>query len=256
MQKDQQAKVDFGFREVAKETKQKLVDEVFSKVAGGYDLMNDALSFGLHRLWKSQFIDYINPQAGEAFLDLASGSGDIILGIAKRIPAQSRHKSRFVASDINLEMLEVAKHKALYEGVYPCLEFQKINAENIAFADNSFESISMAFGLRNTTDRLKVLKEVLRCLKPSGAFWVLEFSHPEAGLLQKGHNFYLENCVPLMGDLLRGDRASYQYLGESIQKFPKQQELQALFEQAGFASCGYVNLSGGIVAIHFGFKDL
>ena len=239
----------FGYKEVPTEDKEKLVKGVFDSVASNYDLMNDVMSFGVHRLWKQYAIDIANVKKGDAILDLASGTGDLIKLYHKKIG----NSGRIVSSDINEAMLDEGKRNLINSGVLG-IEFVQANAEKLPFEDNSFDLVSIAFGLRNVTDKDKALSEMCRVLKSGGVLIVLEFSKTTNPVLEKIYDAYSFNLIPKFGSWFAGDEDSYQYLAESIRKHPDQETLKQMIIDAGFDMCEYQNLTGGVVAIHKGIK--
>jgi demethylmenaquinone methyltransferase/2-methoxy-6-polyprenyl-1,4-benzoquinol methylase len=239
----------FGYKEVPTEDKEKLVKGVFDSVASNYDLMNDVMSFGIHRLWKQYAIDIANVKKGDAILDLASGTGDLIKLYHKKIG----NSGRIVSSDINEAMLDEGKRNLINSGVLG-IEFVQANAEKLPFENNSFDLVSIAFGLRNVTDKDKALSEMCRVLKPGGVLIVLEFSKTTNPVLEKIYDAYSFNLIPKFGSWFAGDEDSYQYLAESIRKHPDQETLKQMIIDAGFDMCEYQNLTGGVVAIHKGIK--
>lgn len=240
----------FGFQDVPVEEKQNLVGQVFSSVAGKYDLMNDAMSFGAHRLWKWFAIGQSGVKTGDKVLDLAAGSGDLSLEFAKKI-GPSGHVTM---TDINESMLDVGRRKLTNKGIIGNIDYAIVNAEELPYEDNSFNCISISFGLRNVTDKQKALSEMARCLKPGGRMIVLEFSKPTTEWLEKAYNSYSFNVIPKLGKLLANDSESYQYLVESIRKHPDQETLKKMMLEAGFDQVKYHNLTGGVVALHIGMK--
>jgi demethylmenaquinone methyltransferase/2-methoxy-6-polyprenyl-1,4-benzoquinol methylase len=211
--------------------------------------MNDVMSFGIHRLWKQYAIDIANVKKGDAILDLASGTGDLIKLYHKKIG----NSGRIVSSDINEAMLDEGKRNLMNSGVLG-IEFVQANAEKLPFEDNSFDLVSIAFGLRNVTDKDKALSEMCRVLKPGGVLIVLEFSKTTNPVLEKIYDAYSFNLIPKFGSWFAGDEDSYQYLAESIRKHPDQETLKQMIIDAGFDMCEYQNLTGGVVAIHKGIK--
>lgn len=240
----------FGFKTVAKEQKQQLVAQVFHSVAGKYDLMNDLLSFGIHRVWKRFTIDCSGVRKGQKVLDLAGGTGDFSAKFS-RIVGET---GSVVLADINSSMLEVGREKLRNLGIVNNLHYVQANAEMLPFADNSFDCIVISFGLRNVTDKDKALRSMFRVLKPGGRLLVLEFSKPIIDPISQLYNFYSFNILPKVGEVVVNDGESYRYLAESIRMHPKQDELKAMMENAGFESVNYYNLSAGIVALHRGYK--
>ena len=240
----------FGFRDVPVDEKQKLVGEVFSSVAGKYDLMNDAMSLGIHRVWKRYFVATAQVRKGDRVLDLAGGTGDIAALLKERVG----ETGELVLGDINGEMLRVGRDRMVDRGNVRGFEYVQCNAERLPFPDASFDLVTIAFGLRNVTDKDAALREMLRVLKPGGQARVLEFSEVTADWFKPLYDFHSFKVLPALGRLFAGDAGSYQYLAESIRKHPPQAELQAMMEAAGFARCSFRNLSAGIVAIHTGYK--
>jgi demethylmenaquinone methyltransferase / 2-methoxy-6-polyprenyl-1,4-benzoquinol methylase len=240
----------FGFRDVPVGEKQKLVGEVFSSVAGKYDLMNDLMSLGIHRVWKRYFVGTCQVKRGDRVLDLAGGTGDIALLLRERVGATGH----IVLGDINGEMLKVGRDRMTDRGVVSGIEFVECNAQTLPFPDASFDLVTIAFGLRNVTDKDAALREMHRVLKVGGQARVLEFSEVKAEWFKPIYDFHSFNILPKLGKLFANDPDSYQYLAESIRKHPPQDDLKAMMEAAGFARCSYKNLSAGIVAIHTGYK--
>jgi demethylmenaquinone methyltransferase/2-methoxy-6-polyprenyl-1,4-benzoquinol methylase len=239
---------DFGFREVPRTEKASLVRQVFDSVAPRYDLMNDLMSLGIHRIWKRIFVNAIACSPRETLLDLAGGTGDIAFG------ALAAGAKRVILTDINAEMLEVGRKRALDRGILEGIEFIVVDAEHIPLPDRSVEKVSIAFGLRNCTDKDAVLREARRVLRPGGRFHCLEFSRVEIAALAPVYEAWNFRVLPEIGARIAKDRESYQYLAESIAKFPDQRTLAAMMEKAGLERVAYRNLSGGIVAIHTGWR--
>ncbi|MBS9782954.1 MAG: bifunctional demethylmenaquinone methyltransferase/2-methoxy-6-polyprenyl-1,4-benzoquinol methylase UbiE [Pasteurella sp.] len=240
----------FGFKTVAKEEKQQLVAQVFHNVAGKYDLMNDLLSFGIHRVWKRFTVDCSGVRKGQKVLDLAGGTGDFTAKFSRLVG----NTGEVVLADINSSMLEVGREKLRNLGVVGNVSYVQANAEMLPFADNTFDCVIISFGLRNVTDKDKALRSMYRVLKPGGRLLVLEFSKPIIDPISQAYNFYSFNILPKIGEAVVNDGDSYRYLAESIRVHPKQDELKAMMEQAGFESVNYYNLSAGIVALHRGYK--
>ena len=240
----------FGFREVPTGQKQKLVGEVFSSVAGKYDLMNDLMSLGIHRVWKRYFVATAQVRPGDRVLDLAGGTGDIAALLKDRVG----DTGRIVLGDINAGMLTVGRDRMTDRGNVRGFEYVQLNAEALPFPDASFELVTIAFGLRNVTDKAAGLREMLRVLKVGGQARVLEFSEVKADWFKPIYDFHSFKVLPHLGKLFAGDSDSYQYLAESIRQHPPQDELKAMMQTAGFARCDYKNLNAGIVAIHTGYK--
>ncbi|ABE04329.1 bifunctional demethylmenaquinone methyltransferase/2-methoxy-6-polyprenyl-1,4-benzoquinol methylase [Rickettsia bellii] len=243
---------NFGFKKIKANEKQSLVNSVFSNVADKYDLMNDLMSFGMHRLWKDEFIRQI-PNLNSNILDVASGSGDIALKLAKKAKDRGSNIS-LTLSDINEEMLRQAKKKSIDLNLFQNLKFTVASAEELPFPDNSFDYYTIAFGIRNVPDINKALKEAYRVLKPMGKFICLEFSKVKESLLQDFYKFYSFNVIPKIGQIITGNKEAYDYLVESIDLFPSQDEFRIMIKEAGFEEINYKNLSGGIVAIHSAYK--
>jgi demethylmenaquinone methyltransferase/2-methoxy-6-polyprenyl-1,4-benzoquinol methylase len=244
----------FGFEPVADAAeKTSRVRDVFKSVAGDYDLMNDLMSGGLHRIWKRRLIAQIRPRAGMACLDVAGGTGDIAFLLHNATKDKDGH-SQITVSDINPAMLEVGKQRATDRGLLNKLQWVEGNAESLPFKDNSFDLYTIAFGLRNVAQIDKALADAYRILKPGGRFFCLEFSKPVTSVLRKAYDLYSFNIIPFLGEKVAQDRASYQYLVESIRQFPDQKTLVKKLQNAGFKQCTYHNMSAGIVAIHCGVK--
>ena len=240
----------FGYRQVPLTDKAKLVRGVFDSVAGKYDVMNDLMSFGIHRLWKRITLSRAGLRPGMRALDLAGGTGDLSSGMLQQVG----RTGLVVLSDINQEMLTRGRDRLINDGAGFEAQTALVNAESIPFADNSFDTVTISFGLRNVTDKALALREMLRVLKPGGRALVLEFSKPQHELTQKIYDLYSFKALPLMGKLVAKDEASYQYLAESIRMHPDQDTLRDMMQQAGFMQCDYLNMSDGIVALHWGFK--
>ena len=239
----------FGFQKVPVEKKAQRVRSVFDSVATDYDLMNDVMSLGIHRLWKRLAIGMANIRPGQQVLDLAGGTGDLVLMIAPRVGPQGR----VVLSDINNAMIRTGRARLLDRGIAGNVEYVQADAERLPFPDNSFDCITMAFGLRNVTHKQTALDAMYRVLKPGGRLLILEFSRP-AALLKPAYDFYSFSILPRLGQLIARDAASYRYLAESIRMHPDQKTLVGMLESAGFEDCSFHNLTGGIVAIHRGYK--
>ncbi|SRR5579883_328559 len=240
----------FGYREVPVAQKQKLVGEVFTSVAGKYDLMNDLMSFGIHRLWKRFFVATSGVRPGDRVLDLAGGTGDIAALLLPRVGDQGE----VIVGDINASMLRTGRDRLLDRGLHARLRWTQLNAEALPFPDGCFDAVTIAFGLRNVTDKHKALAEMQRVLKPGGRGLILEFSRLQSELLKPLYDFHSFQVLPRLGKLIADDEASYRYLAESIRKHPDQDTLRAMMESAGFSNVQVRNLSAGIVAIHRGYK--
>ncbi len=240
----------FGFRDVAARDKQKLVGEVFTSVAGKYDLMNDLMSLGIHRVWKRYFVGTCQVKRGDRVLDLAGGTGDIAALLKDRVGGTGE----IVLGDINAGMLSVGRDRMTDRGLVSGLEYVQCNAEALPFPDQSFDLVTIAFGLRNVTDKDAALREMHRVLKVGGQARVLEFSEVTADWFKPIYDFHSFKVLPKLGQLFAGDAGSYQYLAESIRKHPPQEQLKAMMDEAGFARASYRNLSAGIVAVHTGYR--
>ena len=239
----------FGEQSVSPEEKTTLVRGVFDSVADNYDIMNDLMSGGLHRLWKDSFVRRIRPRNNQKFLDVAGGTGDIAFRIKKKAP-----KADITVFDLNQNMLDVGRDRAIDKGWINDFEWVTGNAANLPFEDNSFDVYTIAFGLRNVTLIDEALREAARVLKPGGRFFCLEFSHVREPLLAKAYDLYSYNVIPKIGAAVAKDKDSYQYLVESIRKMPTQEQLVERMESSGLKNCSFSNLSAGIVAIHRGTK--
>ena len=238
-------KVDFGYKIVKRSEKQILVNNVFDTVASKYDLMNDLISFGIHRLWKNDLINWLAPQSTQNLADIAGGTGDI----AKKFLEAGGGSAHVY--DINQEMLNAGQIK---NNKIKKIKWTIASAENLPSSEFSFERATMGFGLRNITDRIKSLKEAYRILKPGGRFICLEFSHVESDIVKKLYDTWSFNFMPPIGKKITGDKDAYTYLVESIRQFPTQPELIQMFSEVGFSRVKYRNLSNGIVALHSGWK--
>jgi demethylmenaquinone methyltransferase/2-methoxy-6-polyprenyl-1,4-benzoquinol methylase len=240
----------FGYQKVDWDEKQRRVAGVFDSVAANYDLMNDVMSFGIHRLWKRFAIEQSGARPGQRLLDLAGGTGDLAAGLSRLVGPHGD----VVVGDINASMLNVGRARLLDRGISGNVKFVQANAENLPFPPNSFDCITIAFGLRNVTDKQKALESMYHVLKPGGRVLILEFSTPTVPGLKQAYDLYSFRILPLMGRLVAGDESSYRYLAESIRMHPDQETLRTMMQQAGFEDCDYHNLSGGIVALHRGFR--
>jgi len=247
----------FGFRDVPEESKQGLVRGVFDSVADKYDLMNDLMSGGVHRLWKKQMVDWLNPQNGQSFLDVAGGTGDIAFRIADRVAGKSASGSaEITVCDINQNMLSVGRERAgrLTPETQEALRWICGNAETLPMESQSVDAYTIAFGIRNVTHMDAALSEAFRVLKPGGRFLCLEFSTVQVAGLDTLYDRFSFDLVPEIGKWVTGDRDSYQYLVESIRRFPNQAAFKEMIEAAGFSQVKVRNLSGGIAAMHSGWR--
>lgn len=248
----------FGFRTVKAGDKAGLVRGVFDSVASRYDLMNDLMSAGVHRIWKSTLLDRLHPQPGRMFLDVAGGTGDVARGYLKRANARPRAGERPLAHaiicDINYDMLAAGADRPDPARLEPQIARVCGDAERLPIPDRSVDAYAIAFGLRNVTDMDAALREAFRVLKPGGQFACLEFSHPITEGLQSLYDAYSFNLIPSLGERVTGDREAYQYLVESIRKFPAQAALVERVRAAGFARATYENLSAGVAALHRGWR--
>jgi demethylmenaquinone methyltransferase/2-methoxy-6-polyprenyl-1,4-benzoquinol methylase len=246
-------RASFGFREVDPAEKPRLVRGVFDRVARRYDLMNDLMSGGVHRLWKDMTAARLNPRPGETVVDCAGGTGDIADRLAKLARgAQARRGGadpRILVVDYNAEMIAAGRDR----GLDPAIAWAVGDAQALPLRDASADAYVIAFGIRNVTDISAALREARRVLKPGGRFLCLEFSRPPAAGLARVYDAYSFRVIPRIGELVAGDRASYQYLVESIRRFPDQQSFARLIEQAGFGRVGYANFTGGVAALHHGW---
>ena len=238
--------VSFGYQTVDADEKTRRVGAVFSNVAAKYDVMNDAMSAGLHRLWKDQFVRRVKPQPGEAILDMAGGTGDIAFRLADR-------GSDVTVADINQEMLDVGLERAVKRGI-DTLVWSRQNAEELAYPDRTFDAYTIAFGIRNVTHIDKALAEAFRVLKFGGRFFCLEFSTTEWPGFKEAYDFYSHKLVPQLGKAIAHDEASYRYLIESIRRFPPMPEFEAMIRAAGFERTKVEPIMGGLVAIHSGWR--
>lgn len=248
MTQQRQKTTHFGYREVPVREKAGLVHEVFASVAGKYDLMNDLMSLGVHRAWKRDFVANSGVRLGQQVLDLAGGTGDIAALMSKRVG----RNGRVVLSDINEAMLEVGRQRLEDRGISGNISYALANAEKLPFGDSEFDAVTIAFGLRNVTDKDAALAEMYRVLRPGGKALILEFSEVQPELLKKIYDGYSFGLLPVLGKLVAGDEDSYRYLAESIRKHPPQEELAQMMRDAGFERVRFRNLTGGIVAIHSG----
>jgi len=250
MSTEQENSTHFGYKQVATEDKVNMVKGVFDSVASQYDIMNDLMSFGIHRIWKRVAIQLSNVREGEKVLDLAGGTGDLTILFEKRVGK----KGSVVLADINSEMLRTGRDRLIDKGLTQNINFAQVNAECLPFEDNSFDCVCIAFGLRNVTDKSAALRSMMRVLKPGGRVIVLEFSHPTDKVTKTVYDFYSFKLMPKIGKFVAKDEDSYRYLAESIRMHPKQDDLKNMMEEAGLERCEYFNMSQGVVAVHRGYK--
>jgi demethylmenaquinone methyltransferase/2-methoxy-6-polyprenyl-1,4-benzoquinol methylase len=241
---------DFGFERVSWSDKKHRVRAVFDSVAPRYDLMNDLMSLGLHRLWKRFAIARTGLRPGQRALDVAAGSGDLALGLARKVGSAGR----VVVTDVNARMLAAGRDRLYDCGIAGNIDFVQADAEALPFVARSFHCVTIGFGLRNVTDKAAALRSMFGVLKPGGRLLVLEFSHPHLGALAPLYDLYSFQVLPRLGAWVLDDAASYRYLAESIRRHPDQEALRTLLEQQGFERCEYYNLTAGIVALHVGYK--
>lgn len=242
------ATTHFGFQQVPTSQKAERVRQVFESVAERYDVMNDLMSLGIHRLWKKIVIATAGVHPGQRILDLAGGTGDL----AAQFAQLTGERGQVVLADINRAMLEVGRDNLFNRGII--VNYAQVDAETLPFADNSFDLITIAFGLRNVTDKDAALKSMLRVLKPGGKVLILEFSELQIEPLKPIYDFYSFNILPQLGKWIANDADSYRYLAESIRMHPNQKTLLEMMQHAGFERCEYYNLTGGVVAVHKGYK--
>jgi demethylmenaquinone methyltransferase/2-methoxy-6-polyprenyl-1,4-benzoquinol methylase len=248
----QQKMTDFGYQQIPFQEKTFRVKEVFQSVAKKYDLMNDLMSLGLHRLWKRFMVAKCALQPHHQVLDLAGGTGDLSLQFAQHIDVDKG--GMIMLGDINAAMLQEARPKLYDAGIVEAVKIAQMNAESLPFQSNHFDCVAIAFGLRNVTNKEAALKDIYRILKPGGRLVILEFSHPTGSLVKRLYDQYSFSVLPFLGEHLVNDAASYRYLAESIRMHPNQETLKAMLENAGFEKADYQNIHQGVVALHLGFK--
>ncbi len=240
----------FGFTQVDEKEKVNLVRGVFDSVASQYDIMNDLMSLGIHRIWKRVAVQLSNVREGDHVLDLAGGTGDLTTLFAKRVGKNGK----IVLADINSEMLRTGRDRLIDRGLIENITYAQVNAECLPFEENTFDCVCIAFGLRNVTDKDAALRSMYRVLKPGGRVIVLEFSHPTDKVTEKVYDFYSFKLLPKIGKFIAKDEESYRYLAESIRMHPKQDTLKEMMQDAELERCEYFNMSQGIVCVHRGYK--
>jgi demethylmenaquinone methyltransferase/2-methoxy-6-polyprenyl-1,4-benzoquinol methylase len=240
----------FGYQQVPKTQKADKVAGVFHSVADNYDLMNDLMSLGIHRLWKRFTVEQSGVRRGQQVLDLAGGTGDLAARFSRIVGTEGT----VVLTDINCSMLEVGRIKLIDQGVVGNIEYVQADAQSLPFPDDHFHCVAIGFGLRNVTDISEALRSMYRVLRPGGRLLILEFSHPRFAGLRLLYDAYSFSVLPLLGKVVTGDKDSYRYLVESIRMHPEQEQLKAMMEEVGFMRCDYFNLTAGIVALHRGYK--
>ncbi len=243
-------KTHFGNKQIPEEEKRERVKDIFTSVADKYDLMNDLMSFGTHRLWKRFVIEKTGLRHGESAIDVAGGTADLAMLMARKVGKDGR----IVVYDINMEMVEIGRDKCIDRGFVKNIEFVQGDAEAIGFDDNTFHCATIGFGIRNVTHLETALRELMRVVKPGGRVICLEFSHPTSKLFGKLYDIYSFKIIPEIGNLVTGNREAYTYLPESIRKFPSQEEFKKMMEDIGLFRVRYYNLFNGIAAVHIGIK--
>jgi len=251
MSKNNSKQTSFGFKQVNEEDKADMVGNVFDTVSENYDLMNDLMSFGIHRLWKRITIETSGIREDFKVLDLAGGTGDMV----KLLRSKISEKGTIILSDINWSMLEEGRNRLIDEGIEN-VQLAQIDAQYLPFETNTFDLVTIAFGLRNVTDKLAALKSMLSVLKPGGKLVILEFSKPTNESFREIYDLFSFEVIPKIGELIAQSEESYRYLAESIRMHPSQEELKEIMEKAGFTNCKFENLTNGIVAIHSGKKGM
>lgn len=244
------SKTHFGFSEIETDKKAGKVAEVFHSVAGKYDLMNDLMSLGIHRLWKRYTIEIAAPRAGHRVLDIAGGTGDLALQFSRLVGSEGE----VILSDINDSMLSLGRDRLTDKGCATNTAYVQADAQHLPFPDNYFDIVTIGFGLRNVTDKALALASMHRILKPGGKLLVLEFSKPTNDVVSNVYDLYSFNVLPTLGKLIANDSDSYQYLAESIRMHPDQETLKNMLDEAGFVDTGYHNITAGIVALHYAVK--
>ena len=250
MKKTEKETTDFGYQEIPIKEKIEKVANVFHSVAKKYDIMNDLMSGGIHRLWKRTAIERAGLKADQIVLDLAAGTGDLTARAANVVGAHGL----VISTDINESMLRIGREKLENQGLINNIQYSIANAECLPFPDNNFDCVTIGFGLRNVTDKSAALKEMVRVLKPGGRAIILEFSQPTIPGIKPLYDAYSFSLLPFLGKIIAGDSESYRYLAESIRRHPDQETLKNMMQAVGFENCDYHNLSGGIVAVHRGYK--
>ena len=248
---DNSKKTSFGFRQVNEKDKAEMVGDVFDSVANNYDLMNDLMSFGIHRLWKKITVETAGLREDFKILDLAGGTGDMV----KLMRSKISNQGSIILSDINWSMLNEGRNRLIDEGVED-VQMAQIDAQQLPFKENTFDLITIAFGLRNVTNKKTALESILSSLKPGGKLIILEFSKPTNEFFRELYDLFSFEVIPKIGELVAQSEDSYRYLAESIRMHPTQEELKMLMESAGFSNCNFDNLTNGIVAIHSGKKGM
>tara|TARA_B100000579_G_scaffold374705_1_gene339094 strand:+ start:318 stop:1082 length:765 start_codon:yes stop_codon:yes gene_type:complete len=251
MNKDNKNKTNFGFKEVDSDKKADLVGDVFNTVSENYDLMNDLMSFGIHRLWKKVTIETSGIKDDFVVLDLAGGTGDMVKLMRDKIS----NKGTLILSDINASMLNEGRNRLIDEGIKD-VQLAQIDAQHLPFRNNTFDLITIAFGLRNVTHKEKALESINKALKPGGKLIILEFSKPQNEVFREIYDLFSFEVIPKIGDFIAQTEESYRYLAESIRMHPTQEELKKMLSDSGFTKCRYENLTNGIVAIHSGQKGM